>query len=131
MVDRSDSRRFPGAGHCGADPGDVEQVRSVRGHLRAVAQFEHGDCSAPERIDGKSMPKLKALRNPPPGAVAVRYADVPGGGLLIYSSRDHKLISALHRWFDAQLSDHGADARARHVHSDGSDHSVSTRKACK
>ncbi len=106
-------------------PGDVEQVRSVRSHLREVgAQFQRGDYSAPEQIHGESMAGLDALRAAPPGTVSVRYADVPGGGLLTYSSSDPTLVSALHRWFDAQLSDHGADARAGHAHSHGSDHSM-------
>ena len=109
------------------DPGDVEQVRLVRGHLRAIgAQFERGDYSAPEQIHGASMSGLEALRSAPPGAIAVRYADVAGGGLLVYSARDPKLIAALHRWFDAQLSDHGADAKSGHAHSDGGSHSTHT-----
>jgi hypothetical protein len=27
-------------------------------------------------------------------------------------------VAALHQWFDAQLSDHGADAMAGHMHHD-------------
>jgi len=103
--------------------GDVAEVRLVRSHLREVgAQFRRGDYSAPERIHGESMAGLDALRAAPPGTVSVRYADVPGGGLLTYSSSDAKLIAALHRWFDAQLSDHGADATAGHAHPQGSEH---------
>ena len=38
-------------------------------------------------------------------------ADVPGGGRIVYSTRDAAVRDALQLWFDAQLSDH-----ARHVH---------------
>ena len=107
------------------DAGDVEQVRLVREHLRAVgAQFERRDFSAPEQIHGRSMAGLEALRRAPQGAVAVRYADLPDGAMLVYSSRDPKLVSALHRWFDAQVSDHGADAEAGPAHADHRGHSM-------
>lgn len=107
------------------DPKDVEQVRLVRSHLRAVGpQFRRGDYGAPEQIHGASMAGLEALRRAPPGAISVRYADTPAGGMLTYASRDPELIAALHRWFDAQLSDHGADAMAGHTHHGGSSHSA-------
>lgn len=107
------------------DPGDVEQVRLVRSHLRTIgAQFERGDYGAPEQIHGASMAGLDALRRAPPGAVSVRYADTPAGGMLTYSARDPKLIAALHRWFEAQLSDHGADASAGHAHHGSGEHSA-------
>ena len=102
------------------DAADAGQVRAVRRHLREIeGQFRQGDFSAPEQIHGASMPGLEDLRTAPRGAVAIRYADVPGGGLLTYSSRDTKLVSALHRWFDAQLSDHGADAMEGHAQMHG------------
>jgi len=38
--------------------------------------------------------------------------DVDSGAELRYQTADAALVSALHAWFDAQLSDHGTDARA-------------------
>lgn len=106
------------------DPREGEQVRAVRMHLRTIdAQFRRGDYSAPAQIHGGSMAGLDALRSARPGAIAIRYADVPGGGELSYSARDPTLIAALHRWFDAQLAEHGADAREGHSHP-GSGHAM-------
>jgi hypothetical protein len=48
--------------------------------------------------------------------VAISYRDVPGGAELRYRSADPRLVAALHQWFDAQLSDHGADAAEGHAH---------------
>jgi transposase-like protein len=38
------------------------------------------------------------------------------GAELIYKTADAGLVSALHTWFDAQVSDHGDDAMAGHMH---------------
>ena len=40
------------------------------------------------------------------------------GAELTYRTADPKLVAALHKWFNAQLSDHGADAMAGHQHHD-------------
>jgi len=105
------------------NPSDVAQVRLVRQHLRDIQrQFEHGDFSGPSHIHGEEMPGLAQLQAAPHGAITVAYQSVPAGAQLTYSSRDRKLVTALHRWFDAQLSDHGADAMAGHAHHGDSSH---------
>jgi hypothetical protein len=107
---------------------DAKQVRQVRAHLRQISeQFRKGDFSGPEHIHGADMPGLKQLRSAGPGQVSIAYRDVSGGAELRYRSADPKLVAALHQWFDAQLSDHGADARAGHPphghgQGDGHDH---------
>jgi len=94
---------------------DAAQVRLVRTHLRDIQrQFQHGDFSGPTHVHGAEMPGLRALQAAPPGAIGVSYHDVDGGAELNYTTRDAKLVEALHRWFDAQLSDHGHDAMAGH-----------------
>ena len=40
------------------------------------------------------------------------------GAELIYRTADPKLVAALHMWFNAQLSEHGAYAMAGHQHHD-------------
>jgi len=99
------------------NPSDRGQVRLVRKHLREIQrQFEHADFSGPAHIHGQDMPGLAELQAAPRGTIGVAYQQVPGGAQLSYSTRDRKLVTALHRWFDAQLSDHGADAMADHQH---------------
>jgi hypothetical protein len=39
--------------------------------------------------------------------------ELPHGAQITFITSDLKLITALHRWFGAQLSDHGADATYR------------------
>ncbi|VTU26290.1 hypothetical protein H4CHR_01766 [Variovorax sp. PBS-H4] len=94
---------------------DSRQVRLVRGHLREIqAQFLKGDFSGPAHIHGEEMPGLAQLKASKPGQLTIDYKDVRGGAELTYRTDDVQLVSALHAWLDAQLSDHGADATADH-----------------
>lgn len=99
------------------DPADNAQVELVRGHLRALrTQFLAGDFSGPSHIHGAAMPGLAELQAARPGQIAIDYRDVAGGAELAWKMADPALVAALHRWFDAQVSDHGPDAMAGHMH---------------
>lgn len=92
---------------------DPKQVALIRQHLNMIARrFSSGDFGAPEQIHGADMPGLATLRAMRPGELTVRYRDLPNGGEIIYRTDEQRLVSALHQWFDAQLSDHGHDATA-------------------
>ena len=102
------------------DASDGRQIRLVREHLRDIqTRFRKGDFSGPSRIHGNDMPGLDQLRSAKPGQVSVAYRDVDGGAELTYRTRDPRLVTALHAWFGAQLSDHGSDAEAGHQHHHG------------
>jgi len=97
--------------------GDTQQVKLVRAHLRDIeSEFRKGDFSGPAHIHGEDMPGLAQLRAAKPGDIRIAYRDVAGGAELAYRTRKPELVSALHTWFDAQVSDHGADAMAGHEH---------------
>jgi hypothetical protein len=55
------------------------------------------------------MPGLAQLKA---GAakIYVRYSALPDGAQIRYQAKDPKLVTALHQWFSAQLSDHGSHA---------------------
>lgn len=96
---------------------DKAQATLVRQHLHQIREeFLKGDFSGPTHIHGQSMPGLVDLRAAKPGQIAIYYREVKGGAELIYRSKDAILVSALHQWFDAQLSDHGKDAEEGHDH---------------
>jgi hypothetical protein len=96
---------------------DRTQVKLVRQHLHDIeAQFRRGDFTGPAHIHGDDMPGLAELKSAQPGEIAIRYRDVPGGAELAYRTANPALVTALHAWFDAQLSDHGHDAMAGHEH---------------
>jgi len=98
---------------------DAQQVALVRDHLHDIqAQFLKGDFSGPSHIHGADMPGLAELQAAKPGQVRIDYKDVKAGAELTYRTADAKLVAALHQWFDAQLSDHGADAMAGPMHHD-------------
>lgn len=98
---------------------DTRQFTLVREHLHDIqAQFQKGDFSGPSHIHGAEIPGLAELQAAKTGQVSIDYKEVKAGAELHYRTADAKLVSALHQWFDAQLSDHGADAMAGHVHHD-------------
>ena len=94
------------------DPKDSEQIALIRRHLQHEAErFQMGDFDDPARLHGPDMPGLGELQA---GAsrIAISYAPLPDGGQITYRTTDLHLLTALHRWFGVQLSEHGADARA-------------------
>lgn len=103
------------------DPSDPVQVDLIRKHLKDIQlNFAKGDFSDPSHIHGQDMPGLEELKEAKPGQIKMDYANVPGGAKVTYSTSVPKLVKALHAWFGAQLSDHGADAMAGHHHDHGS-----------
>jgi hypothetical protein len=94
------------------DDADAAQVPLIRQHLQHEAEaFQKGDFGDPSRLHGASMPGLAELRANP-SAIRVSYSALPHGAQLSFVATDLHMITAIHRWFGAQLSEHGADARA-------------------
>lgn len=90
---------------------DAAQVELIRQHLQEIReQFLKGDFSGPSHIHGQDMPGLVELTEAKPGQLDIAYKDVQGGAQLTYKTQEVALVNALHKWFDAQLSDHGKDA---------------------
>ena len=89
-----------------------EQVPFIQQHLKHEAErFQQGNYSDPAMLHGSDMPGLSELQA---GAshIKVTYAALPDGAELSFSTEDRHLLTAIHRWFGAQLSEHGADAKA-------------------
>jgi hypothetical protein len=94
------------------DPGATDQIALIQQHLRHEAErFQQGDYSDPAKLHGADMPGLEDLQA---GAsrIKVSYAALPAGAEITFKTDDLHLLTALHRWFGAQLSEHGADARS-------------------
>jgi hypothetical protein len=89
---------------------NAHQIALVRQHLnREAAAFARGNYSDPADIHGRTMPGLRELSS---GAsrIRVQYAQTNSGARISFTTSDPALVSALHRWFRAQVSDHGRDA---------------------
>lgn len=96
---------------------DAATTKSVRSHLKDIRQeFLAGDFAGPAHIHGEDMPGLAELRAAKPGQITIEYRDVKGGAELVFRTSDPVMVTALHQWFDAQLSDHGSDAMEGHSH---------------
>lgn len=97
---------------------DAAQIGLIREHLKKIAaQFSKGDFSGPTHIHEAEMPGLAELKAAQPAEIKIHYRKLKTGAEIIYSSKNPKLVAALHQWFDAQLADHGHDAMAGHDHS--------------
>jgi hypothetical protein len=95
----------------GASP-QPGQVDLIQRHLTMeAAEFQQGNFADPARLHGADMPGLRELQA---GAARIKitYRALPQGAEIRFRTRDLKLITAVHRWFGAQLSEHGADARS-------------------
>lgn len=92
------------------DPDASDQIMLIRQHLQhEAARFQRGDYSDPAMLHGSTMPGLAELQS---GAsrIKVSYAPLPAGAQITFATTDLRLLTAVHRWFGAQLSEHGADA---------------------
>jgi hypothetical protein len=89
------------------DPSNKKQVALIQSHLKEESEkFRKGDFSDPAKIHGEDMPGLAELKA---GAakINVRYSALPEGAQIRYQANDPRLVTAIHQWFSAQLSDHG------------------------
>lgn len=87
-----------------------DQVALIQQHLQHEAEaFRRGNYSDPASLHGAGMPGLKELQA---GAARIRisYSALPTGAEITFETTDLHLLTAIHRWFGAQLSEHGADA---------------------
>ena len=95
------------------DPSDDAQVSLIRQHLQHEAlRFRAGDFSDPTSLHGSDMPGLAELAKGV-DSITIDYTELPNGARLTFTSTDFHLVTALHRWFGAQLSDHASDASYR------------------
>jgi len=95
------------------DPADEAQIALIRQHLQHEAlRFSSGDFSDPTSLHGSDMPGVSELAQ---GAdrMTIEYAELPNGAQITFTTVDLHLLTALHRWFGAQLSDHASDATYR------------------
>ncbi len=94
-----------------------EQTAMIRRHLSEIADsFSRRDFSQPATIHGADMPGLAEMRAARPGELDVTYRELEDGAEIDYNARTPELVAAVHRWFDAQLSDHGRDATTASAH---------------
>lgn len=92
------------------DPANTAQIALIREHLQTEStRFAAGNFSSPVAIHGHTMPGIAELEA---GAdrIAITYTDLPDGGQISYITTDPALVDAIHRWFEAQVSDHGDHA---------------------
>lgn len=88
-----------------------DQVAMIRSHLHEIAQsFSTRDFDKPAHIHGADMPGLAQMKAAPAEDLDVSYREFDNGAEIRYTGHTPEIVGAIHRWFDAQLSDHGRDA---------------------
>jgi hypothetical protein len=92
----------------GEAPGQVSMIRK---HLSEIADsFARRDFAQPAAIHGADMPGLAEMRASRPDELDVSYREIENGAEIAFTAHTPQLVAAVHRWFDAQVSDHGHDA---------------------
>jgi len=99
------------------DPSNKAQLSLIKAHLLKIyADFKAQDYSDPEKIHGADMPGLRALKNAKPETLSLQYRDLSNGAEITYTAKKPELITAIHQWFDAQLSDHARHSSMHRTH---------------
>lgn len=94
------------------DSADPEQVHRIQHHLGMEAtEFQKGNFADPAHLHGAAMPGLREMQASA-SKMQITYHVLPNGAEIQFRAKDITAITAVHRWFGAQLSEHGADARA-------------------
>lgn len=89
---------------------DSEQIALIRQHLADISEhFRKGDFSKQRRIHGDDMPGLLDLIGNYPD-IRFDYRELPNGAEIEYSTEQSVLVDVIHRYFNAQLSDHARHA---------------------
>lgn len=95
------------------DKRDTSQANLVVSHLKKEYKlFSNADFSDPKLLHGADMPGLHMLSQSK-GKFKVEFRKLKDGAQLTFSSKDPEVQNAIHKWFDAQLRDHGSDAKSR------------------
>jgi hypothetical protein len=90
---------------------DKDQIAMIQQHLQHEASaFRSGNYADPAALHGANMPGLSELETQH-AKITVSYSALPLGAEIIFRTRNLHLVTAIHRWFGAQLSEHGADAK--------------------
>lgn len=93
------------------DAHDKDQIGLIRQHLRHEAEaFQRGDYADPTSLHGATMPGVSELGSRHQ-EITASYSELPLGAAITFETQDRHLVTAVHRWFGAQLSEHGSDAR--------------------
>lgn len=91
---------------------DSEQIGLIQQHLSDISErFKQGDFSRQKSIHGDNMPGLQEL-SANYRSVRFDYRPLPNGAEIEYAAEDTALVDAIHRFFNAQLSDHARHASA-------------------
>ncbi len=92
---------------------DTAQAALVQSHLKKECKlFSKADFRDPKTLHGMNMPGLKVLSGSK-GEFDVKFKKLSDGAKLTFASKDSVIVNAIHVWFDAQLRDHGSDAKSR------------------
>lgn len=95
------------------DPNDSAQITLIQQHIQnETRRFNAGDFSDPSLLHGDDIPGVQELVAGV-AQIKIEYAALPNGAQITFTTQNLRLLTAIHRWFGAQLSDHGLDATYR------------------
>ncbi len=93
-------------------PSDTAGVRTIRAHLRMIAQnFAAGDFAVPGFVHAQEVPGTATMRRRR-AAISYRFEALPGGGQVRILTRDAAAVEAVHAFLAFQRDAHHADGNA-------------------
>lgn len=95
------------------DASDQRQIELIQAYLEKISgEFSSGDFSDAARIHAQDMSWLNDLTA---GAkqIEVSYTVLPNGGQIRFATADPSLVTAIHRWLMAQVSEWENQASVR------------------
>lgn len=95
-------------------PSDTAQIYLIRDHLADLAnRFARGNFADQAWLHGMDMPGLVEL-SADYKKLKITYQVLPNGASLKLASDDPAIVTALHKYFAAQRSDHAAHGEMHH-----------------
>ncbi|MBI3797932.1 MAG: aspartate carbamoyltransferase [Deltaproteobacteria bacterium] len=98
------------------DLSDTAQIYLIRDHLAELAnRFARGNFADQAWLHGLDMPGLAEL-SADYKKLKITYYVLPNGASLKLASDDPAMVTAIHKYFSAQRSDHAAHGEMMHHH---------------
>jgi hypothetical protein len=89
-----------------SDPKDVQNMQAIRSHLtHIVTMFSNGDFSIPMFVHSQIPPGVTEMKEKQ-GEIVYSFEELPGGGKVRISTKNHDALNAIHDFLNFQIEDH-------------------------
>jgi hypothetical protein len=88
------------------NPKDIHNVQAIRSHLtHIVTMFSNGDFSTPMFVHNQIPPGVTEMKEKR-AEIVYSFEDLPDGGRVRISTKNHDALNAIHDFLAFQIADH-------------------------